>query len=66
MMKIRLVLSLAVLAIAGLSMGWLQAMGAGVGHVGYFSLICAFSPVPFVGYRQRVQQVTAANIVAYR
>ena len=33
-------------AIAGLSMGGLQAMGAGIGHLGYFSWICAFSPVP--------------------
>ena len=27
-------------------MGGLQAMGAGIGHLGYFSWICAFSPVP--------------------
>jgi enterochelin esterase-like enzyme len=33
-------------AIAGLSMGGLQAMGTGIGHLGYFSWIGAFSPVP--------------------
>jgi enterochelin esterase-like enzyme len=33
-------------AIAGLSMGALQAMATGIGHLGYFSWIGAFSPVP--------------------
>jgi len=33
-------------AIAGLSMGGLQAMASGIGHLGYFSWIGAFSPVP--------------------
>jgi enterochelin esterase-like enzyme len=33
-------------AIAGLSMGGLQAMATGIGHLGYFSWIGAFSPVP--------------------
>lgn len=33
-------------AIAGLSMGALQAIASGIGHLGYFSWIGAFSPVP--------------------
>jgi len=33
-------------AIAGSSMGALQAMATGIGHLGYFSWIAAFSPVP--------------------
>jgi enterochelin esterase family protein len=33
-------------AIAGLSMGGLQAIGTGIGHLGYFCWIGAFSPVP--------------------
>ena len=33
-------------AIVGLSMGGLQAMATGIGHLGYFSWIGAFSPVP--------------------
>jgi enterochelin esterase-like enzyme len=33
-------------AIAGLSMGGLQAIATGIGHLGYFSCIGAFSPVP--------------------
>jgi enterochelin esterase family protein len=33
-------------AIAGLSMGGLQAIASGIGHLGYFSWIGAFSPVP--------------------
>jgi enterochelin esterase-like enzyme len=33
-------------AIAGLSMGGLHAMGTGLAHLGYFSWIGAFSPVP--------------------
>jgi enterochelin esterase-like enzyme len=33
-------------AIAGLSMGALQAMATGIGRLGYFSWIGAFSPVP--------------------
>jgi enterochelin esterase-like enzyme len=32
--------------IAGLSMGGLQAIGTGIGHLGYFCWIGAFSPVP--------------------
>jgi len=33
-------------AIAGLSMGGLQALGTGIGHLGYFSWLGAFSPTP--------------------
>src|ERR1700757_3841806 len=33
-------------AIAGLSIGALQAIASGIGHLGYFSWIGAFSPVP--------------------
>lgn len=31
-------------AIAGVSMGGLQAIEIGIGHLGYFSWVCAFSP----------------------
>jgi enterochelin esterase family protein len=35
-------------AIAGFSMGGLQAIGTGIGHLGYFSWVGAFSPVPLL------------------
>ena len=42
-------------AIAGLSMGGLQAIDTGLAHLGYFSWIGAFSPGPLAAFSNEVQ-----------
>jgi enterochelin esterase-like enzyme len=48
-------------AIAGLSMGGLQAMATGLTHLGYFSWIGVCSPAPFSSRRRDHQRVEGAR-----
>jgi enterochelin esterase-like enzyme len=44
-------------AIAGLSMGGLQAIATGIEHLGYFSWIGAFSPIPWLVLGDKLNNV---------